>query len=59
MVPVHAGLLEDVATRDEIALRVARDLVGEPLRVRFAADHDEQRGRGHLLDGVVRAIGKR
>ena len=26
--------------------------------MRFAADHDEQRGRGHLLNGVVRAVSK-
>ena len=52
MVPARARLLEDISTRHEIALRVALDLVGEPLRVRFTADHDEQRGRGHLFDGI-------
>ena len=48
------GPAEKVATRDQVALRVADDLVREPLGVWLAADHDEQRGRRDLLDRAGR-----
>ena len=54
--PAAPGLIEKIATRDQIAPHVAGDIVRQPPCVRFAADHDEQRVRGHLFDGVVRPI---
>jgi hypothetical protein len=59
MLPARPVVLEQVAAGDDVPLQVARDLVGQPLRVRYAADHHEQRRREHVLDGVVRAIGER
>src|SRR5436305_2770715 len=59
LVPLHLRLLEKVTPGDEVAMLVARDVFGKPVRARFAADHDEQRGGGDLFEGVVCAIGKR
>src|SRR5436305_5456769 len=59
LVRLRLGLLEKVTPGDHVAVLVARDLVGKPVRVRFATDHDEQRGCGDPLDGAVCTIGKR
>ena len=56
---LRSGVLEKITTCDHVALRVAHDLIGEPLGVRLAADHDEQRGGGDLFDGAVGVIGER
>src|SRR5262249_56920028 len=55
-VPMDVRLLQDLASGHDVALRVTGDLAGEPLRVGFAADHDEQRGGGNLLDGVAGVV---
>src|SRR5262245_66148267 len=40
--PLRSRQLEKVTTRDDVTLWVASDLVGEPMVVWDAADHDEQ-----------------